>query len=188
MRKCDVPAISASLLPIIFMFGWSGVEAQAPDRKNGIEIAAGAGMIIYQSVFATENFTGFELNASGVLNGPLRWQAGTRVWVDPVLPEIFGRIRLVEERGAWAPSAGIEIGATASPEFGEGSQLLRETRKALLKDAGPFYLSGYIAPLSFQIGDTWRMSAAEINVGTHFKNMGRTLRVYVNLFSLSRTF
>lgn len=163
------------------------IQAQSSEYHPGIEISAGAGTIIYQSAFATENFTGFELNATGAMAGPVRWQAGARCWLKPTLPEVFGRILFNQQSGAWSPAAGIEIGATAGPEFGEGSQLLRETRKALLKEAGPFYLSGYIAPLSFRWGDTWRVSAAEINVGTHFKNIGRTLRVYVNLFSLSRT-
>ncbi len=188
MRKYIVPVLLVAWITISFCFISTDAGAQTTDHNTGIEISAGTGMIIYQSAFATENFTGFELNVSGALAGSLRWQGGARLWFDPVLPEIFGRILLAEERGAWSPAAGIEIGATASPEFGEGQQLLRETRKALLKDAGPFYLSGYIAPLSFRLGDTWRVSAAEINVGTHFKNMGRTLRVYMNLFSLSKTF
>jgi hypothetical protein len=177
---------NALLLAVFFMYCPTAFSQDNIDR-TGIEVSAGAAMIIYQSGYAMENAPGVEVAARGKVVSYLSWQAGTRVWFNPVSPEVFARILVSEKRGAWTPFAGIELGVTGRGKFGEGSQLLRETRNAMMEDINPFYLSSHIAPLSFTL-NVWRLSAAEITFGSHFENMGRTLRLQITAISISRTF
>jgi hypothetical protein len=111
-----------------------------------------------------------------------------RLGLGPVLPEIFGRIVLIQEVGNWRPDIGIEIGVTARAQFQEGTGLLAETREAMNQEVGIVYLSIHAAPLSFRIKEKWRLSALELDFGTHFVDFGRTLRGQLTLFSISRNF
>jgi len=188
LEKVIVPVFSRGCFFILLCLFHLNVKAQEPIDEVGLEISAGTGVVIYQSAFATQNITGLEVAARGGLHHPIQWQAGARFWLEPTSPELFGRLLFSQQSGSWSPMVGLELGATGKPKFGEGSKLLRETRQAMLTDSGPFYMSIHIAPLSFTWSETWRISAAEINFGTHLKNMGRTLRLHLSIISLSKIF
>jgi hypothetical protein len=97
-------------------------------------------------------------------------------------------VLLAEEAGVWNPDIGLELGITTRAEFKEGSALLRETREATQTGLGVFYISIHAAPLSFRIKEKWRLSALEVDVGTHFADFGRTLRGQLTILSVSRKF
>ncbi len=187
MGNSNIPVVLVLSIEIILSALPVRTGAQQAEHRPGIEISASGCGILYQSSFATDNFLGVEFAVRNKWGNFASWQAGTRIWFDPVLPELFGRILFTEHIGAWTPAAGIEVGATGSPDFGDGSQLLRETRQAMLRDAGPLYLSSYVAPLSFTFKHDWGLRIAEINFGSHLKNLGRTLRLSISIITISKT-
>ncbi len=163
-------------------------HAQETGKRPAYEVGAGFGMLIYQSVYTMENSFGVEVAVRSKLAGPADWQAGARLGLGPVLPEIFGRAVLIREFGAWRPDIGIEIGVTARARFQDETGLLGETRSAMNQDVGIVYLAIHAAPLSFRISEKWRFSALELDFGTHFVDFGRTLRGQLTLVSISRKF
>lgn len=156
-------------------------EAQPP------AISAGASAILYQSGFATQSGLGAELALQGPLFQQTDWQLGLRMGLDPVLPEAFGRILLGQQIGRWRPAIGLEIGITGRARFEDGNSLLLETRRAMVKDIGPVYLAVHAAPLSFCLNSRWRISALEVDFGSHLDHLGRTLRLQLGLLSLARS-
>jgi hypothetical protein len=163
-------------------------NAQEVKKKSAYEVNAGFGMLIYQTVYTMENSYGVEAAVRSKLAGPADWQAGIRVGLGPVLPEVFGRIVLVQEYGVWKPDIGFELGVTARGKFKDGTGLLAETREAMDQDLGIVYISIHAAPLSFRIREKWRLSALELDFGTHFIDFGRTLRGQLTVLSVSRKF
>ena len=155
-----------------------------PLYAQGVEVSSGVSLLLYQSVFSFEPSVAVETAAGGRLAGSWAWQAGARVAFDPVLPEAFARVLAAPWVGRWRPSVGLELGLTARGRFEEGDALLREMRAASEEDISPFYVAAHAAPLSFRIGDTWRVSVAEIHAGTHLGNTGRTTRAQIGVVSV----
>jgi hypothetical protein len=131
---------------------------------------------------------GLEAAIRGRIYGPIDWQAGLRTGLDPFLPEIFGRVLALQEVGAWRPEIGLELGYSSRVYFDDGAMLLRETREAMQTDLNGLYLAIHTAPAAFSISEKWKLSVLEIDFGTHFANIGRTLRAQVTVISVGRKF
>lgn len=164
------------------------VFSQDHKEKRNYEISAGFSMLIYQSAYNMQDALGFEAALRSKITGPVDWQAGARIGLGPVLPEVFGRVLLQQESGAWRPEIGLELGVTGRAKFEDGAFLLRETREAMQTDINSFYMAIHAAPLSFKIKEKWKLSLLEIDFGTHFAHIGRTLRAQVTVVSAGRKF
>jgi hypothetical protein len=164
------------------------VNAQEVKNRPVYEVNAGIGMLIYQTVYTMENSFALEAAVRSKLTGPVYWQTGVRLGLGPVLPDFFGRLILIQEVGIWRPDIGIEIGVTARAQFQDDTGLLAETRKTMNQGTGIAYFSVHAAPLSFVIREKWRLSALELDFGTHFADFGRTLRGQITVLSISRKF
>jgi hypothetical protein len=162
--------------------------SQEENARPFYELNAGFGLLIYQSVYSLENSFGIEAAVRSRIAGPFDWQAGVRLGLGPVLPEVFGRAILVQDCGAWTPGIGVELGVTARAKFPGGTGLLEETRSAMNRDPGLVYLSVHAAPLAFRLREQWKLSFMELDFGTHFAGFGRTLRGQLTLVSVSRKF
>ncbi len=166
-------------------------QAACPQNQNPrrpLEVQAGFGMLITQSVFSMQNGYAPSLAVAREFHESLAWQAGLRLGMKPVLPEVFGRLLVRPRVGSWQPAVGIEVGATRRTRFDAGKALLRETREAMQGGIGPFYLAIHAAPLSFGFKEKWKVSLLEIDFGTHLSHPGRSLRAQVMLLTLTRNF
>lgn len=181
----NMKQIIFSVITMLFILPLFSQEKQ--DKKS-FEVTAAYSMLFYQSAYNLQNASGIEAAIGSEINDPLRWQAGLRVGLDPLLPEVFGRIMLQQEAGAWRPQIGLELGATGRAKFEDGAFLLRETREAMQTGIDAGYLAIHTAPLSFRISKNWNLSIAEIDFGTHFTQIGRTLRAQVTLISAGMKF
>jgi hypothetical protein len=157
-------------------------------KTDRFEASAAGTMLFYQSVYSFQSSLGIEAAFRGNIRGPMQWQAGLRLGLNPVLPEGFARLLVVQKVGKWQPSAGIELGLTKRAYFDDGEALLRESREAMRTDINSLYISGHAAPLSFKVADAWRISVMELDIGTHLSHIGRTIRVQVYLVSVGITF
>jgi hypothetical protein len=162
--------------------------SQEKSKRNDYEVTAGYGMLIYQSAYNMQDSYGIEAAVRSKITGQIDWQAGLRLGLNPALPEVFGRVLVSQEVGAWRPEIGLELGITNRTYFEDGATLLRETREAMQTDINAVYMAIHTAPLAFSIKDKWKISAMEIDFGTHFTNIGRTLRAQVMVISLGRKF
>ena len=156
--------------------------------ERRLEYSAGFGMIIYQSGYGLNNSFGIEAPAGKYIKGPVKWQAGLRLGVNPVLPEAFCRLLLTEKFGRWKPSIGLENGISKRAYFKSDSNLLKETREAMDRSAGIFYLSSHSELLAFQINPRLEISILEIDFGTHYRSFGKTLRLQTTLLRLNTSF
>jgi len=156
--------------------------------ERRLEYSAGFGMIIYQSGYGLNNSFGIEAHAGKYIKGPVKWQAGLRLGVNPVLPEAFCRLLLTEKFGRWRPSIGLENGISKRAYFKSDSNLLKETREAMDRSAGIFYLSSHSELLAFQINPRLEISILEIDFGTHYRSFGKTLRLQTTLLRLNTSF
>jgi len=177
-----------ALLLVTAFFLVTAAIAQEVKKRPAYEVNAGFSMLIYQTVYTMENSFAIEAAVRNKLVGSVDWQAGVRLGLGPVLPEVFGRVVLIQEVGIWKPDIGVEIGVTTRATFQDDTGLLAETRKAMNQEVGIVYLSIHAAPLSFRIKKKWRLSVLELDFGTHFVDFGRTLRGQLTLFSISRNF
>jgi hypothetical protein len=175
------------LLLMVMCVGTSRLFTQDTHPK-GIVTTAGASALIYQSGFSFENSMGIELTVANPLAKRFGWQVGIRSGFNMSHYEGFGRLLMSEQRRSWFPTVGIEAGYTGRAHFGEGEKLLRETRQAMLNDVGKFYIAAHAAPLKFTFHEHWMFSVLELNIGTHLKNMGRTLRVELGIVHIGRRF
>lgn len=151
-------------------------------------LSAGFGVLIYQSGFGVENTTGFEIAVGRSVREQLKLEAGFRLGLDPILPDIFLRLMVTQQFGAWKPCAGIENGYSNRAFFEGDSKLLAETRDAMTDELGHWYLSSHIEPLCFGLKRYWEISIAEIDIGTHYKHIGSTMRLNVNLLKVRKSF
>ena len=158
------------------------------DTLPRTSVSAGFGMLFYQSGFGVENSTGLELTIGRTCGEQVKVEAGTRLGLDPVLPELYLRATATQHFGNWKPSVGIENGWTDRAFFEGDSELLRETRDAMTADMGHWYISSHIEPLCFGLKEHWDISVAEVDIGTHYHRFGSTVRVNVNLLRIRRSF
>jgi len=157
-----------------------------PAADQAPEVGAGVSLLAYQSVFAVGAGPAFQVTLRGAAGGSFDWLVGARFGSGPALPEVFGRLVTVKGEGAWRPGVGVELGVTSVVGFEPGAELLREARGATTRGISRVYVAGYAAPLDFRRG-RWRVGVAELLVGTHVGHTGRTLRVQVGLFTVSRS-
>ncbi len=181
-------ARKATLVSLILLF-YSGisVSGEVLQGTGGIELTGGVSAAIYQSVYSLQQSFALEMGLRGELGHAFGWQAGVRLGLGPALPEIYGRVLVTQQIGSWQPDAGLEFGYTRRGRFEAGKELLREMRQATETDISPFYAAVHAAPLSFRLGDRWRVSFIEIQFGTHIGHPGRTLRAHVGLLSVGVT-
>ena len=159
---------------------------EAPPPKTSL--SAGFGVLLYQSGFGVENTIGFEAAVGRAIREQLKLEAGFRLGLDPVLPDIFLRLTVTQPFGIWKPSVGIENGYSNRAFFEGDSKLLEETRDAMTDELGHWYVSSHIEPLCFGLKHHWDISIAEIDIGTHYKHIGSTLRLNVNLLKVRKSF
>lgn len=149
-----------------------------PIRRTSI--SAGFGMLVYQSGFGMGRSTGFELSVTRTLSEQVRGEAGFRMGIDPARPDVFLRMMVTQRIGRWRASVGIESGYTDRAFFESDSELLRETREAMTADIGHGYIASHIEPLCFGTEKRWDISVLELDIGTHYKDIGSTVRLNVN--------
>jgi hypothetical protein len=137
-----------ALLLVTASFLVTTAISQEVKKRPAYEVNAGFGMLIYQTVYTMESSFAIEAAVRSKLAGSADWQAGVRLGLGPVLPEIFGRVVLIQEVGIWRPDIGIEIGVTARAQFQDDTGLLAEARKAMNQEAGIVYLSIHAAKMS----------------------------------------
>jgi hypothetical protein len=155
--------------------------------QSDLEVSAGLSMLVYQSVYSFEQSTAIETAVRGHAIKTLDWQAGTRLGIDRMLPDVFVRLLVAPRSGMWSPFLGVEFGYTNRGRFSDGNLLLRESRKAMEGEISHFYIAGHSAPLSFTWRKKWRISVMELHIGTHAQHMGRTMRVQAGL-AIARSF
>ena len=159
---------------------------QAPSKKTSL--SAGFGVLLYQSGFGVENTAGFEVAVGRAVREQLALEAGFRLGLDPVLPDIFMRLMVTQQFGIWKPSVGIENGYSDRAFFEGDSKLLEETRDAMTDELGHWYISSHIEPLCFGLKNHWDISIAEMDIGTHYKRIGSTVRLNVNMLKVRKSF
>lgn len=158
------------------------------DSLPRTSFSAAYGMLFYQSGFGVENTTGVELTIGRTFGEQLKVEAGTRLGLNPVHPDLYLRLMATQRIGKWKPSVGIENGWTDRAFFEGSSDLLRETRGAMTADMGHWYMASHIEPLCFGLKNYWDISVAEVDIGTHYQRIGSTVRVNVNLLRIRRSF
>ena len=177
-----LPTIAAALL----ISAVHPLPAQQVTPKK-TSLSAGFGVLLYQSGFGLENSSGVEVAVGRSIREQLAIDAGFRLGLNPILPDIFLRLMVTQQFGAWKPSVGIENGYSNRAFFEGDSDLLKETRDAMTDDMGHWYISSHIEPLCFGLKHHWDISIAEMDSGTHYKNMGSTMRLNVNLLKVRKS-
>jgi hypothetical protein len=155
---------------------------------NRIELSLGYNFLIYQSAYGFNNSSGADIFLAKTLNENLKAGVGIRMGVNPLLPEGFLRGIVTQTFGVWNPSIGIETGITNRANFESPTNLLKETREAMLKDIGYCYLSTHVEPLSFDLKNKFGLSFLELDIGTHYKHFGKTLRVQTTIVRIRKYF
>lgn len=168
---------------LVFMLSHSAY-AQKSSRHNDIVLSSGISMMLYQSVYSSQNSSAFEISAKSHISEFMDWQAGARLGFNNPRPEGFIRFLATPIIGRWLPLVGIEFGLTGRAQFDEGDKLLREARESMESDISPVYIAAYSAPLSLRVKEGWHLSILELHVGTHLGNTGRTMRFQVGIVSL----
>lgn len=184
-----IPKISFFLIAFYCSLPGNG-QLQEQYSQEKIQLSAGYNTIIYQSVYAMNNTFGIELAANKSLSHQLQAQGGVRFGLQSFRPEAFLQLSARQQFGAWRPQIGIETGYSNRMYFDNESntELLAETRAAMVNDLGHMYISSHVSILSFAAAKNWEISALEADFGTHFKHMGRTLRFQLTFLRIGRTF
>ncbi len=162
----------------------SVLRGQEQSPVHSLEISGGISAAVYQSVFSFQPGFAVETAVRGNIQSVWYWQTGARLEFHRTLPEVFFRALACPEIDSWRPEIGLEFGYTERAQFDAGGQLLQETRQAAQTGISPFYIAVHAAPLSFRLGDDWRVSLLELQFGTHTSHLGRTLRAQIGLLSL----
>lgn len=187
-RKSQTKGCLFLLIVCILSAITNSTYSQNIPAADKIEYSTGLGMMIYQSGYGMNSSFGIEANIGKHIKGPVKWQAGLRLGVNPVLPEAFFRLLLTQKFGRWKPSVGLENGISKRAYFDKNSNLLKETREAMNSNTGIFYVSSHSELLAFQINSKLVVSILEIDFGTHYRNLGRTLRLQTTLLRLNMSF
>lgn len=162
------------------------VLAAACALPPGVEGNAGASLLFKQHVASYALEPALEVGAGYRVREAWLLGAGARLGLAKAAPEAYVRFSAAPVLDRWVPSAGLEVGLSARTRFPRGNPLLRETRRAMEEDVGPFYVAARAEPLSFR-WDRWRCSALELHVGTHLPHAGRTLRLQLGLLTVGWT-
>lgn len=182
ISRCRTAIVVAILLSSVHPL------AAQEDSLPRTSYSAAYGMLFYQSGFGVENSTGLEFTLGRCISEQMRVEAGTRIGLDPVRPDLYLRVMATQHFGNWKPSVGIENGWSDRAFFEGDSELLRETRDAMTVDMGHWYIASHIEPLCFGLKNYWDISVAEVDIGTHYQRIGSTVRVNVNLLRIRRSF
>lgn len=171
----------------IFFFTISNSYSQEDNKPLPFELSAAYGMLIYQSGYGLDNSYGIELLAGKSIHQLLKVEGGVRIGLKPLQPDVFVRLSATNKFGIWKPVFGIETGYSNRMYFESNSNLLKETRDAMTKDMGHFYLSSHTEILSFELKNQWNISFLEIDFGSHFKDFGTTVRLQTNFLRIRKT-
>lgn len=163
------------------------VQSWNGQQDSPVEVSTGMTTLFYQSVYSFQSGSAFTTAVRGNLTDSWHWQAGIRMAFSPSLFDGFIRVLAVPKLGRWRPAVGFELGVTNRARFDKGEKLLREARASMEGDISNGYIGVHAMPLSFKIRKVWRISIAEMNVGTHLGNTGKTMRVQFGFFTLGRT-
>jgi hypothetical protein len=177
-----------SVLSLLILLKSTVCQVHLNAQQNRTELSAGYNMLIYQSVYGMKNTFGAELAVGRQFHDQFKAQAGLRLGINPVRPEFFVRLNASQHFGVWTPTIGFETGISNRMYFESDTELLKETREAMLDDLGYGYLSSHTELLAFTFKSQWKISALETDFGTHFQNFGRTLRFQLTLLRIGRTF
>ncbi len=178
---------------IVFTITITTITLKAQDGAklnylNGIEISTGFSYLFYQSGYGFKSSQGVEVLVSKQLGNNYKAEAGFRATLSPFLPEVFVRGVAKNNFGRWQPVIGLETGITKRADFESSSNLMKESREAMLKDIGYLYLSTHVEMLSFNLKRKLNISFLEFDIGTHYKHFGRTLRAQTTLIRIRKTF
>jgi len=159
---------------IVFNITITTISLKAQDGQklnylNGIEISTGFSYLIYQSGYGFKGSQGVEFLVSKRLGNNYKAETGFRTTLSPFLPEVFVRGVVYHNFERWQPVIGLETGITKRADFESSSNLLKESREAMLKDIGYLYLSTHIEVLSFNLKRELNVSFLEFDIGTHFQ-------------------
>jgi len=155
---------------------------------KSFEVSTGFSYLIYQSGSGLNGFQGIEILVAKRLGDNFKTETGFRASFKPVLPEGFVRINVFQDFNKWQPVIGLETGITSRADLEGTSNLLKESREAMLKDIGYLYFSTHIEILSFNIYKKINISMLELDIGTHYKHFGRTLRAQTTLIRIRKSF
>ena len=155
--------------------------AEAPPD---IVFSAGAPATVYLSPFTGAASFAVEGAAHGRFARAFMWGAGTRLGLAPAQPEFFARALLAPLVGRWQPAAGVELGLTARAHFEDGAERFGDIREASRRDVLPLYVALQTMPLRFEVGDRFRVSVLELQIGTHLSPYGRLARLQLGLVSV----
>ena len=189
--KIDIQILIKPLLLVALIIMAMPLKSQNPEHGNNsknLEISTGYSYLIYQSGYGFKSSQGMEVLVSRRLDDTYKVETGFRVTLNPGFPEVFVRGNIGHHFNRWQPLFGLETGITKRADFESSSNLLKETREAMLKDVGLMYLSAHIELLSFNLKRSFNISFLEVDMGTHYKHFGRTLRAQTTLIRIRKTF
>jgi len=182
--------ILKTLLVICFTVSSISLSAQDVQKLNnpsGIDISAGLSFLLYQSGYGFNSIQGLDVLVSKQLGNTIKAEAGFRTSFGTFLSEGFIRGVVYNKFNWWQPVIGIEIGITKRADFENSTNLMKETRDAMLKDLGYFYFSTHLEWLSLSLFQDIKFSFLELDIGTHFEHFGRTLRAQTTLIKITKT-
>ena len=136
--------IQKPLLLVALIIMAMPLKSQNPEHGNNsrnLEISTGYSYLIYQSGYGFKGSQGMEVLVSRRLDDTYKVETGFRVTLNPVFPEVFVRGNIGHHFNRWQPLFGLETGITKRADFESSSNLLKESREAMLKDVGLMYLS-----------------------------------------------
>ncbi|MBP7496562.1 MAG: hypothetical protein KA792_02725 [Bacteroidales bacterium] len=188
-----VQNVVKSILMIVFTFTITSITLKAQDGQklnylNAVEISTGFSYLIYQSGYGFKSSQGVEVLVSKRLYNNYKAESGFRTTLGAFLPEVFVRGIVINNFERWQPVIGFETGITKRADFESSTNLLKESREAMLKDVGYLYLSTHIEVLSFNLKRKLNISFLEFDIGTHYKYFGRTIRAQTTLLRLRKIF
>jgi hypothetical protein len=184
-RRFRISPVTFWITFVLIPWFQSGIAQQA----QVWELSAAYGILACQSSYGFQTASGVEATAGRSLHNNLRADVGVRLGINPVLPDVFLRLLAVQQFGIWRPGIGLESGYSNRVTWDDnGTMLLQETRDALTEDVGYTYIAAQAEPLVFAWPNGWGISALEVNIGTHFKHFGQTMRLQATFLRLRKTF
>ena len=153
-------------------------------RAQALEVSAGASSLLVLGPLSGQVSTAIDASVSGPVVNMFRWTAGARLGLGAWSSEAFGRFSAALSFGTFSPTAGIELGLSARADDDTANKLLSEGRASSREQLVPAYVALHAAPLRFALFERYRLSALELQIGTHFVPFGRFVRLNVQLISI----